>query len=69
MSISRESLIALVNNHPEGLTTEQVVAQTGGPSASIRSRMSKLFCYGWIDQHKIGLHKHKALWLPKQSRQ
>lgn len=57
-------IIALVENHPQGLTTAQAASITGMKPGTIATRLSKLADYGKIKRERY--HRDHATWLPKQ---
>lgn len=68
MSANEASLIALLAEHPAGMTTVQVAQAIGLNPDGTSSRLSKLKMYGLISGRKAVNRDrpgHVMLWLPK----
>lgn len=62
-------LIALIEKNPQGLTSAQAAAITGGRTNTLATRLSKLAVYGKISKRQVSQRPpaNAALWLPKQN--
>jgi DNA-binding HxlR family transcriptional regulator len=67
--MTEAQIIALIEQHPQGLTSAQAAAITGANPNTIATRLSKLADYGKISRRQVSQRPpaNAALWLPKSN--
>jgi predicted transcriptional regulator len=62
--IANSDLIALLNSHPEGLTTSDIAKFFNAEQQTAASRLSKLYNYGMIGRYHPNVKYNRAHWVP-----
>jgi predicted transcriptional regulator len=67
--LTTDILVTLINQHPDGMTTDDVAKTTGRKVQNVSGRLSKLAMYGLIRKQRFPIpsptRTTTALWLPK----
>lgn len=62
--MTEAEVLALVDRHPQGISTKEATALTG--AKGVGSRLSRLFAYGKLERRRSNrMRTNEVLWLPK----
>lgn len=69
MSPTKQQVLSVINQHPQGLTTAQLAEHFNAPSYNVSGVCSRLHAYGKIGRKPIEApHRAVYAWLPKEAR-
>lgn len=66
MSEITETIIATLEDAPDGLTSAEVAERTGMTSYNAGTKLSKLAAYGHIEKHPNGSNRQSFRWRAKR---